>query len=505
MRTIVILMDSLNRHCLSIYGSTWARTPNIERLAQRSCIFDNHFVGSAPCIPARHDLLTGRLDFLERNWAPIQPFDCTLPQVLRQHQIFSEMITDHYHYFHLGGENYFPLFSSWEFIRGQEHDTMEPNLGAPIQKPHYGNYDEQYERNRLEFKSEADYPSPKTFAQAAKFLEKHHSDDNFFLFIDSFDPHEPFDFPDETPNEYQDDYTDKLFYWPIYGDSDAVPEAAVEHARKRYAEVVSMSDRWLGRVLDVLDRHDMWEDTMVILTTDHGFMLGEKKLLGKNFMPCYNEVYHIPLLIHLPGMRGTCRSAALTQNIDIMPTVLAFFGIPESDCRYPLHGKNLLPLLRGETETVRDEVIYGMYGRQVNIFDGRYTYFRAAVREDNQPLYLYTAMPSTINHYWDEDHLTDLSQVTAGPFLKWTKYPVYRIPGNITVLSDFSHRFATRDDIVSTHMLFDLWEDPGQEHPVEDACIEAAMCRKLARAMKRHDSPEEQFIRLGLSCEEVPS
>lgn len=73
MKTIVILMDSLNRRFLPAYGNTWVRTPNIDRLAARSCVFDNHFVGSAPCMPARHDLLTGRIDFLERNWAPVQP------------------------------------------------------------------------------------------------------------------------------------------------------------------------------------------------------------------------------------------------------------------------------------------------------------------------------------------------------------------------------------------------------------------------------------------------
>lgn len=497
MKTIVILMDSLNRRCLSIYGGDWAKTPNIERLAQRSCVFDNHFVGSAPCMPARHDLLTGRLDFLERNWAPIQPFDCTLPDVLRDNNIFSEMITDHYHYFHLGGENYFSIFSSWKFIRGQEHDTMAPNLGEPIQKSHYGNYDEQYERNRLEFKTEADFPSPKTFRKAAEFLDKFH-DEDFLLFVDSFDPHEPFDFPDNMSRQYEDDYEDKLFYWPIYGAADAVPEESVAHARRRYAEVVSMSDRWLGKMLDVMDKHNLWDDTMVILTTDHGFMLGEKDLLGKNFMPCYNEVYQIPMMVHLPGMNEQSRCSALTQNIDIMPTILDFHGISQSDCRYPLHGKNLLPLIRGEVSCVRNSVIYGMYGRHVNICDGRYTYFRAAVREDNRPLNLYTAMPSTINHYWDEDHLGDLSLIEAGPFLKWTPYPVYKIPGSITVLSDFSHRFTKRDDIVSEHMLFDLETDPLQEHLLTDPRVEEMMCRKLVEAMEAHDSPDEQFLRLGL-------
>ncbi|MDE7035773.1 MAG: sulfatase-like hydrolase/transferase, partial [Eubacteriales bacterium] len=106
MKTIVFLMDSLNRRYLHAYGNEWVRTPNMDRLAARSCVFDNHFVGSAPCMPARHDLLTGRLDFLERNWAPVQPFDCTLPAVLRKNGVFSHMVTDHYEYLHVGGENY---------------------------------------------------------------------------------------------------------------------------------------------------------------------------------------------------------------------------------------------------------------------------------------------------------------------------------------------------------------------------------------------------------------
>ncbi|MFR3787352.1 MAG: sulfatase [Agathobaculum desmolans] len=496
MKTIVVLMDSLNRRCLSMYGGNWAFTPNMERLAAKSCIFDNHFVGSAPCMPARHDFLTGRLDFLERNWAPVQPFDCTLPSVLQQHDVFTHMVTDHYHYFHLGGENYYPLFSSWEFIRGQEHDTMVSNLGTPIQKPHIGNYDEQYERNRTVFYTEADYPSPKTLQHAAEWVEQHCSDDQWMLFVDSFDPHEPFDFPDDI--SIDDDYQEDLFYWPLYDNIDSLPEGAVEHAKKRYAKVVEMSDRWLGRLLDVLDKHDMWDDTMVVLTTDHGYMFGEKNVIGKNFMPCYNEIYQIPMMIHLPhGPEGT-RCDALTQNIDLFPTILEVHDIPESACRYPLHGHSLIPLLTGASEKVRDSVIYGMFGRHVNICDGRYTYFRAAVREDNQPLYVYTAMPSTIGHYWDHAHVSDMSQITAGQFLSYTDYPVFRIPNTIVNMQDFSHAFDKRYEAVNQNMLFDLQTDPRQEHPLCDERIEEEMCDKLRQAMRLHDGPSEQFIRLGL-------
>ena len=496
-RTLVILMDSLNRHFLPAYGNQEVQTPNIDRLASVSCVFDRHYVGSAPCMPARHDLLTGRLDFLERNWAPIQPFDVTLPDVLKKNGIFSHLVTDHYHYYHLGGENYPYVFGSWDFIRGQEHDTLVSDLGPFQIREHYGNNSRQYERNRATFHSEADYPSPRTLQHAADWIDQHHEQD-WFLLVDSFDPHEPFDVPDEDPDLMSDGYTDKLFYWPPYGDSGVVPENALAHARKRYEATLKMSDRWLGRVLDVLDKHQLWEDTLVILTTDHGFMLGEKQLLGKNYMPAYNEVYQIPLMVHVPGQTSQTRANALTQNIDLFPTILEHLGIDSKHLRNPIHGQSLLPLLRGEDTPWRDAVIYGMFGRQVNLCDGRYTYFRSAVRPDNTPLSVYTAMPSTINHYWDPEHLSDIRLIEAGRFLSWTDYPVFKIPNTITQLSDFSHDFKQRDEIVAHNLLYDLESDPGQEHPLADLDLEQAVCRKLRQVMIAHDSPPEQFERLGI-------
>ena len=259
-----------------------------------------------------------------------------------------------------------------------------------------------------------------------------------------------------------------------------------------------MSDRWLGRLLDVLDRRNLWEDTMVILTTDHGYMLGEKGFYAKNYMPCYNEIYRIPLMISLPGMTGTTRCPALSQNIDLMPTILEYFGISASECWHPLHGKSLLPLIRGERTENHEAVLYGVFGRQVNICDGRHTYFRSAVRADNEPLNFYTASPSTICHFWDYDHVTDVSAIEAGPFLSYTDYPVFRFPNRIMCFGNDSQNFRERYAVVGTNLLFDLESDPAQEHPLHDPELEAEMCRKLAKAMALFDSPPEQYIRLGL-------
>lgn len=500
MKTIILLLDSLNRHFLPAYGCDWVRTPNIDRLAARSCVFDNHYVGSAPCMPARHDIMTGRLNFLECCWGPIQPYDVTLTSVLQKNGIFSHMVTDHYHYFHLGGENYHAGFSSWEFIRGQETDQWQSDLPKMEERIHYGQDASQYRHNREKFFDEEHYPSPCTLKNAAEWIEEHAENDNWMLFVDSFDPHEPFDFPDEDQGEYPDDYDGKLFYWPEYASNDQATAPAIEHIRRRYATLITMSDRWIGKILDVLDRRGLWNDTMVILTTDHGHMLGEKGWMAKNYMPSYNEIFRIPLMISMPGMSGSSRCEALTQNIDLMPTLLEFYNISPGMCRNQLHGKSLLPLMDGREDSLRDSVIYGTFGRQVNICDGRYTYFRSAVREDNTPLNIYTAVPTTIWQFWDHDHISDFSQIQMGAFLPYTSYPVYKIPNTVTQFDNGSQNFKIRYGVISDNMLFDLETDPTQEHPLHDDALENEMCRKLAEAMKLYDSPEEQFVRLGLEA-----
>jgi arylsulfatase A-like enzyme len=123
MKTVLVLMDSLNRHFLSAYGNSWVKTPNIDRFAAMSVTLDNHWIGSVPYMPARRDMLTGRLNFLERQWGGIEPYDITLPALLKKAGVYSHMETDHYHYFHPGGENYHAPFDSWTLHRGQEYDA----------------------------------------------------------------------------------------------------------------------------------------------------------------------------------------------------------------------------------------------------------------------------------------------------------------------------------------------------------------------------------------------
>ncbi len=498
MKAIIFLFDTLNRRHLPSCGNDWVHAPNFTRFAERSVIFDNHWVGSAPCVPARRDLFTGRLNFLERNWGPIEPFDYTLPQALRRHGIFTHMVTDHYHYLRIGGENYCQQFDTWDCIRGQENDPWVSRVKKDELPLHLGKFTSQYGLNRTKFRHEQDYPGPLTLQAAAEWLENNREADNYLLWVEVFDPHEPFDSPAEYLAQYDDDYSGPLYQWPEYKPVN-VPSAAVEHIRKRYAALLTMTDHWFGKVLDVMDRQNVWDDTLVALTADHGYMLGEHGFMAKNYMPAYNEVFHIPLMLHLPGDRYSgSRVGALTQNIDLLPTLLEHFEIEARECPNKLHGGSWVSLVNAPSARIREYALYGYFGRDVNITDGRYTYFRAAIRASNDPLYIYTAMPTTLNQYLNNSCLSDISQIEAGRFLTWTSYPVFKIPGNIVQLRDQTQTFNRRSDLLERNLLFDIVTDYAQEQPSVDEAIEAQMVQALIGTLRKHDAPEEQLERLGL-------
>ncbi|MEZ4710997.1 MAG: sulfatase-like hydrolase/transferase [Caldilineaceae bacterium] len=130
MKAIMVMFDTLNRHMLPSYGGDWTHAPNFQRLAQRTVTVDNSYVGSMPGMPARRELHTGRLNFLHRSWGPLEPFDDSMPELLKDNGIYSHLITDHLHYFEDGGATYHTRYSSWEYLRGLPGDeNPRPHLG----------------------------------------------------------------------------------------------------------------------------------------------------------------------------------------------------------------------------------------------------------------------------------------------------------------------------------------------------------------------------------------
>ena len=127
MKALMVMYDSLRRDLLSVYGGP-IPAPNFERLAAHTVCFDKSYVGSLPCMPARRELHTGRYNFLHRSWGPMEPYDDSMPEILKKHGIHSRLATDHYHYVEDGGCTYHSRYSSWSCYRGQESDNWVADL-----------------------------------------------------------------------------------------------------------------------------------------------------------------------------------------------------------------------------------------------------------------------------------------------------------------------------------------------------------------------------------------
>ena len=492
MKALMIMFDSLNRHMLESYGCDWVQTPNFRRLTERCVTFDHCYVGSMPCMPARREIHTGRYNFLHRSWGPLEPFDDSMPELLKQHGIHTHLVSDHYHYWEEGGANYHTRYSSWDCVRGQEGDPWCADL-RPFELPPSlpTARDEQWVRqdwrNRRAMPREADMPQPQTFAKGIEFLRANHAEEHWFLTIETFDPHEPYFSAQRYKELYPHSYSGPHFDWPDYRQVTETPEQ-VKHMRYENAALVSMCDAYLGKVLDVMDELNLWEDTLLIVNTDHGFLLGEHDWWAKCAMPFYNEIAHTPLFIWDPrcAQQGE-RRTALVQTIDLAPTLLEYFGV---DIPTDMLGKPLRETVAHD-DPVHEAVLYGMHGGHVNCTDGRYVYMRGPAEVGNAPLYEYTFMPTHMRHTFSVDELQEISLAKPFPFTKGC--PPMRIAGRSWARA---HDFGT--------LLFDLHNDPAQEHPIHDEDIEARMCAHLLRLMKENDAPEEQYHRLGLVADPLP-
>ena len=491
MKAIMVMFDSLNRHMLSPYGCDWTHTPNFQRLAQHTVVFDRNYICSMPCMPARRDLHTGRPGFLHRGWGPLEPFDDSMPAILKDNGVHSHLVTDHYHYFECGGANYHTQYATWEFVRGQEGDPWKGRPDLDLSKPgpdSTGQWRRQDVVNRLYMPDEARHYQTRTFDRGLEFLDDNHSTDDWFLQIESFDPHEPFFAAERFRDLFPDDYTGTLSDWPPYGDLEENSCAhMIDHWRNAYASLLAQCDASLGRVLDKMDALDLWSDTMLIVNTDHGFLLGEHNHAAKNVMPLWQELANTPLFVWDPRAgRQDERCDCLTSSIDWAPTILDYFGRePTPD----MLGRSLRPCLE-DNSPVRDYAIFGYHGHYVNVTDGRFVYMRPAATDNNSPLRSYTLSPFNMNVSYELEQLRSMSGPQTFAATKDVGVLCYEAGAGA---ADVMNRFGT--------LLYDVVADPQQQNPIDDAEQEQRLLSAMVEMMTEMDAPPEQYERLGIELQ----
>ena len=381
MNIILLISDTFRYDNLFDRAAMPVHTPELDRFAERAVSLSRLYTGSFPTIPHRTDLATGRVGWPWYPWQDRrQSSETHLPMVLSEAGYVSQLLCDCPHLFRAA---FNVGFSGAHTIRGQEGDTYFLRMNHPIEHampPEKTRTGQHFQGRNLvdlarwthrNWHREADCFPPRTASLAMEWLEENYQFDPFFLWVDFFDPHEPWEAPEYMVRRYDPDYGGSAMLHPNYGlASDLTPEE-LRNLRAHYNAEAQLVDRWVGRVLQKIDDLGLWENSIVIFTTDHGMSLGEHNRTGKTNInkgdsrcwPIYPEVAHIPFMIAAPGLRGGTTVDRLMQPADILPTLLDLAGVRAKPPE-PLHGASFAPLLRGESRApLHDCVISASYLR----------------------------------------------------------------------------------------------------------------------------------------------
>jgi len=377
---ILIMSDSLRRDHVNAYGMSppWTRpghegepfirTPSLDRLAESAMVFERAYIASYPTVPNRYDLYTGRSGFVARGWQALEPEDVILPEIIKPFGYTSALVFDTPP---MGGNgfNFMRGFDSWQWVRGQHADQYitDPRVPTPINADRHKirgwEAARLYLRNQAHRRREKDYLAPRTFGAAMDWLEDNATLDGFLLWIDTWDPHEPFDPPPHYLALYADPaYQGQEIIYPEYGRCDYMSTDELNHVRALYAGEVTMVDTWIGCLLDTVERLGLDDRTMILHMSDHGHLFGDHDLEGKpggQLGLLFEPTTRIPLMIRHPdGLGAGERIQSIVQPPDILPTILDLLGVPVPST---IQGKSIWPMIRGETDRIHHHAFSGRY------------------------------------------------------------------------------------------------------------------------------------------------
>ena len=439
---LFIVVDDL-KPLLGCYGTPWIHSPNIDRLAARGTIFKANYCQVAFCAPTRFSLLTGlRPDTTGVYANPDSPQDIlrtrlpsvvTLPQLFKNHgyithplhKVFDGRTVDHGH----DAASWTVPYGPWEM--------------APGGKPAPGGYQDPATKARLAEALVQGKPASGPATEACDIPDNAYHDGGvaqtagkrirefanhkapFFLAVGFVKPHMAF----IAPKKYWDLYDraalplapfqdlpagsphDHAFYSNSgeLRERDGVPkngplpEALQRELIHGYAACVSYIDAQVGVLMKALEEAGIADNTVICLWGDHGYHLGEHGHWGK--VTNYEDAARAPLIISAPGFPGEVRSRALTEFLDVYPTLCELAGLP-----IPSHvqGKSLAPLMRGEDRLLHEAALTQMsHGKGKNGTMGwslrtpryRYIEWRSADLSGDMPVFGNRAQATELYDY----------------------------------------------------------------------------------------------------------
>ena len=381
---IVIITDTFRRDNLGARARRPVRTPELDRFAaERATELTGLTMSSFPTIPHRTDFASGRVGWPHYGWQPISHSTPNHAAALLAEQGYvTQLICDCPHLFKSGFQVGF--HGSYQH-RGQEGDMTLLHMDDPIteampraktrQSPAtFGAPLIDLHRWLNDIRSEADTFCARTALTASTWLERNYRSGPFFLWVDFFDPHEPWDPPEYLVRRYDPDYAGAPMLHPNYGPADRYDAAELHNLWAHYAAESELVDRHIGRILQKLDDLDLWQRSLVVVMADHGMAIGEHNCCGKSnitpddgrFWPLYPELSSELCLI-----AGTARAGAvpaggqldlMAQPHDLLPTLSELAGAAIAPPQ-PLQGKSFAPQLLSGGGSLRDLVITAAHAR----------------------------------------------------------------------------------------------------------------------------------------------
>jgi len=395
---ILVVSDTLRTAYMGCYGSQWVHTPHMDRFASESVRFTRAHPESLPTIPMRRAVHTGRRAFPFADyapvpwdnvylpgWQPMSPEEPTIAEALAQAGYHTGFFSDVPHYF-VPGMNFTRGFRQWQYVRGQAEDRYNaPARADPALLSRYWGNEARIRAHLVNVRPdrpEETWPAARTFRAAIQFLEDNRTAEPFYLYVDTFTPHETW----EAPLHYYDLYGQREDREPVcitvpYGPLSRAPqyEGRLSSIRANYAGLVTMVDTWFGRLLDTIDRLGQRERTLVILTSDHGtnFADNPECVIGKPENALYPGTMDVPLLVRHPqgtGAGTVCDE--LVYTLDLPATILA---VADAAPLGEIEGQNLLPLVEKKSGFPSRAYLTCRYGNTVWYRDDA-TWFFSDVR-----------------------------------------------------------------------------------------------------------------------------
>jgi arylsulfatase A-like enzyme len=364
---ILIITDTFRYDNLGQRAALPVRTPALDRFAaRRATSIERFYTGSFPTIPHRTDLAQGVLGWPHYGWQPIdQSGPNHIANLLRQAGYATQLVCDCPHLFNARFQH---AFDAAFQHRGQEGDRPLLHLNDPILnamppqktrgRPTFMGHtlvDVHRWTNRNPRYETETFPA-RTGATAIRWLEENSSARPFFLWVDFFDPHEPWDAPEYLVRRYNPGYDGPPMVHPNYGPASDYTASELRNLRAHYAAEAELVDRWIGRILEKVEDLELWSDSIVVVTTDHGMSLGEHARTGKSnihdgdprFWPIYPEIGHVPFLIAGGDVPQGDSLELIAQPIDILPTLSDLAGVA-LDPPTPFEGASFADAVLGGT------------------------------------------------------------------------------------------------------------------------------------------------------------